>query len=143
MTNIRRRIAEEIGVQPAYVKGLEDHGVCYFTWPESYAAGGQCECCSSILWVDPRESQILSEPKPDGVPEYGDGYRKYYEEKLERFLQSLPPCPACGNKAYDKFINNVSFPRFSDGAEFDDKSGNVELTNVDPKNFEVWWADKV
>lgn len=140
MTSVRRCMAEEVGVQPAYVRGMEKHGLCYFTWPESYSVGGQCKYCNSILWVDPRESSILIESKPEGVPAYGDGYRKYYENKLNRFLESLPLCPVCGNEVHDKFINNIYFPRFSDGTDFDD-SGDIELVNIDPANVEIWWVD--
>jgi hypothetical protein len=141
MVNIRRRLAEDIGIQPAYVEGLEEHGLCYFLWPESSSVGVQCKYCNTILWVDSRENKILSEPKPHDVPEYGDGYRNYHKEKLERFLQSLPSCPDCGKRVYDKFINNVSFPRFSDGLELDDRNGDIELKNVDPGSVEVWWVD--
>ena len=140
MVIFRLCLSEKIGVQPAYVKGMEKRGLCYFTWPESYSVGGQCKFCNTILWIDPRESSILVESKPEGVPECGDGYRKYYKNKIDRFLKSLPSCPVCGRRAHDRFINNVSFPRFSDGTEFDD-SGSVELINKDPASVEVWWVD--
>lgn len=134
-------MANEVGIQPAYVKGMEQHGLCYFTWHDSSAVGAQCNCCNNIVWVNSRTNPILNEQKPDSVPDSGEGYQKYYKNKLKRFLKSLPSCPSCGNIEYDRFINNVSYPRFPDGLQFDDKDGNVELLNADDNKIEIYWLE--
>lgn len=141
MNKFRLRKASEVGVQPAYIKGMEQHGLCYFTWHNSDAVGAQCACCNNIVWVDSRLNEILNEQKPNEIPDSGDGYREYYTNKLDRFLNSLPSCPLCGKTKYDKFINNVSFPRFPDGITFNDELNNIELINEDPDNIEIWWLN--
>jgi len=140
MSNLSLRYADELGIQPAKVKGMEQHGLCFFTWHDSEVAGGQCSCCNTIVWVSPRENPVLSEVRPSSVPSSGDEYRKYFQEKLNRFLLALPPCPSCGETKYDRFINNVSFPRFADGTDFDDSREDIEMINAAPNSVEVWWC---
>lgn len=142
MINLTKRNASDVGVQPAYVKGLEKHGICYFTWPENNAVGGQCESCHTIVWVDPRLDPILNETKPSSVPDSGPDYRNYFIQKIARFLSSLPKCPNCSSPIHDKFINNTSYPRFPDGSVFDNKDGAIELRNVDSEEIKVWWLER-
>ena len=82
MNVFRIRFANEVGIQPAYIKGKEKHGLCYFTWHDSDAVGGQCAECHTIVWVDPRLNAILTEQKPDEVPTSGEGSSKYYENMI-------------------------------------------------------------
>lgn len=139
MSNLILRGADELGIQPAKVKGMEEHGLCYFTWHDSEVVGGQCSCCNTIVWATARTNAILAEVKPNSVPDSGSEYRKYYKGKLDRFLLSLPECPSCSEAKYDRFINNVSFPRFPDGADFDDSEEGIELINIPPNSLKVWW----
>ncbi len=142
MSNIIKRLASDIGVQPAYVVGNEGRGLSFFTWHDSIAIGAQCSNCNIILWLDPRFDGVLSEQKPAEVPSSGEEYRTYFKDKTNRFLKNLPQCPSCGHKSYNKFINNTSHPRYIDGKEFDDKNGEVSLKNEDPCKVLVWWLDQ-
>jgi ribosomal protein S27AE len=117
MTGIIQISAREAGVEPALISDCETHGLVFFTWAEAPVIGAQCGHCHTILWIDPRADRILDEAKPDTVPDHGTGYRLYYEDNLKRFLGSLPPCPNCGKHAFNRFINNVQWCRFSDGTE--------------------------
>ena len=110
--------ASSIGVEPALIRGQEKSGMTYFTWADSPVAGAQCQVCSAVVWVDQRRDPILNEARPAAVPESGPGYTTYYEQKLRRFLAALPACPKCGSMHFDRFINNVNFPRLADGSAF-------------------------
>jgi hypothetical protein len=68
MNNFQIRKAGEVGIQPAYIKGKEKHGLCYFTWHDSEAVGGQCANCNKIIWVSQKQHPILKETKPDETP---------------------------------------------------------------------------
>lgn len=142
MMNLTKKLALDVGIYPAYVKGMEKHGICYFTWPESNVAGGQCKNCHTIIWVDSRKDPILNEAKPSTIPDSGPIYRNYFVEKISRFLNSLPKCPNCSSIAHDKFINNTSYPRFPDGESFDDKEESIELVDLDPEEIKVWWLER-
>ena len=142
MDKIRKRLSSEIGIQPAYVENKIEHGLCYFLWHDSKAVGAQCSYCNSILWLDPLLDEVLNESRPSSVPKSGDGYLKYFNQKIFRFLEKLPRCPSCGKKSYDKFVNNTSYPRYEDGTEFCDNSGDATLINKDPETVKVWWLDR-
>ncbi|WP_448110077.1 hypothetical protein [Luteibacter jiangsuensis] len=129
--------AAKIGVQPALIRGHEDQGLMYFTWADSPVVGAQCANCNAILWVDQRKNVILSENKPDDVPQSGPGYQEYARSKIRRFLAAMPACPYCGHHSFDRFVNNVSFPRFPDGQELGEKISSADVLNADAKNIEV------
>jgi hypothetical protein len=76
-------------------------------------------------------------PSPSGVPESGPGYAAWHQEKLRNFLGSLAPCPVCGGTHYDRFINNVHFPRFSDGAAFIPAQATM-IIPVEAQKVKVW-----
>ncbi|MCW8128707.1 hypothetical protein [Microbulbifer halophilus] len=142
MAELRLRTAGNIGIQPSYIKGMENSGLCYFIWDDDCdVVGGQCSHCNTIIWTSPRSNPILSERKPSNVPDSGKGYRKYYEDNLQRFLDSLPNCPECGKTDHDLFINNTSFPRLKDGTSPDYSQINIELENRDPNSVKVWWLE--
>lgn len=130
-------LATSIGVEPALIRGREDEGLIYFTWADSPAVGGQCANCNGILWVDQRRNLILSEAKPADVPESGLGYREYSEEKIRRFLTSMPSCPHCGQHNFDRFVNNVNYPRFLSGEELGEHVSSADVLKVDTENVEV------
>lgn len=142
MNTLVQKRASDIGVQPAYVSGMEKHGICYFTWPESNAVGGQCQKCNTIIWVNSRLDPILNEAKPRTVPDSGPDYRNYFIQKIARFLDALPQCPNCSSNIHDRFINNTSYPRFPDGHTFDDKDGSVQLINIEPEKIDVWCLER-
>ncbi len=140
MNDYRQVLASEVGVKPAFVDKQKNFGMNYFVWPQDYLVGAQCKNCNVIVWLDPTSNKILSEPKPNEVPASGNSYRSYYEEKISRFLASLPSCPGCGQNVYDRFVNNTSYPRFSDGTEVAEAAG-LSLSEVDPSKVYVWWLD--
>jgi hypothetical protein len=133
--------AKDIGVEPAYIKNLKQHGIIYFTWHHSNAVGAQCGVCHTIVWVDPRNNSVLNEDKPSNVPDSGPGYQAYYQDNIKRFLKSLPPCPKCKQQAYDLFVNNVTYPRFEDGSVLPEDGSKIELLKVDPATVKVWWYE--
>lgn len=139
MRNIEKKLASEVGVQPAYIETMEHHGLCYFVWPESGVVGAQCACCHTIIWTDAMKDPVLGEVKPADIPSCGIEYKKYYDEKIIRFLGSIGVCPVCGNKKFDQYVNNVSFPRYADGTVFDDSSTDLEIIYEMPENIELWW----
>lgn len=143
MSNFSLRYANELGIQPAKIKGMEQHGLCFFIWSDdANVVGAQCSCCNTIVWLNPRENAVLSEVRPNSVRSSGEQYRRYYQDNLNRFLLSIPPCPSCGETKYDRFINNVLFPRFPDGTGFDDSKKDIELINVAPNTVQVWWLEE-
>ena len=141
-SKVIRKLASDIGVQPAYIVDNEGRGLCFFTWHDSVAIGAQCSNCNTILWLDPRFDSVLSEGKPDNISASGKGYNAFFKNKIKRFLKNLPPCPSCLCESYDRFVNNTSYPRYPDGTEFDDNNGKVCLINEDPDKVYVWWLDK-
>lgn len=138
---IRLVAASEIGVEPARIRSHEVDGIIYFTWPDSPAVGAQCGNCHSIVWVDQRLNPILNEARPAEVPESGQGYREYQAGKIRRFLASMPACPHCGGSSFDRFINNVNYPRFSDGKELPDGVSGPDLIKEDAQFFSVYLAE--
>jgi hypothetical protein len=135
--NILRVPASRIGVEPAFIRGFEDRGMVFFTWTESPVVGGQCANCNTILWVYQRRDVILNENPPPEVPESGAGYRKYREQKIFRFLSALPVCPQCGKHCFDRFVNNVSYPRFAAGGEVPEELNGADVLRLDPDDVEV------
>jgi len=140
MNEFSQKLASDVGIQPAYVKSMEKHGLCFFTWHYSDAVGAQCKQCNNIVWVDPIDNGILNEAKPNQIPSSGEEYQKYHKHKIVRFLESLPACPVCNSTEYDKFINNVSYARFSDGTEFENNA-EFELINENPEKVKIWWYE--
>jgi len=137
---LRQRYAKELDISPAFIKGMEQRGLIYFTWEDCPYVGAQCSKCHCIVWTDSRSNPTLTEPKPRGVDDSGPGYTAYYHENMRRFLKSVPKCPSCGASAYDHFINNVQWPRFADGSILSGDPGLVEI-NQDPTKILVWeWA---
>lgn len=126
---------------PAYIEGMEKSGLAYFLWAYSPAAGAQCGLCNAVVWVDVFDNPTLSEKKPEPVPVSGDGYKQYYNQKVQRFLESIPPCPSCGSQKFDRFVNNVNFPRLEDGTVLIDVAPD-SIKNVDPKGVSVWFLSK-
>lgn len=139
--SISRVLAAKIGVEPALIRGHEDQGLIYFTWADSPVVGAQCASCNTILWVNQRRNAILSELKPADIPESGLGYRRYAEEKNRRFLASMPHCPQCGQHNFDRFVNNVNYPRFPGGEELGGNISSADLVKVDPESVEVALLD--
>ncbi|MBP7546525.1 MAG: hypothetical protein KA754_01080 [Corallincola sp.] len=142
MRKLVQRPASSCGIDPSLIKGQQQHGLCYFMWPESNAVGAQCQHCHTIIWTNSRKNPALNAPIPAGTPECGEGYRLFYHEKIKNFLASIPACPNCGKSCHDRFINNVHFPRFEDGTEFDSNNGNVELISLNPQEVTVWWLEE-
>lgn len=139
--SISRVPAAKIGVEPALIRGREDQGLMYFTWADSPVVGAQCATCNTIVWVNPRKDAILNEPKPADVPESGSGYRAYAEEKIRRFLASMPSCPQCGQHRFDRFVNNVNYPRFPSGQELGENVTAADVVKVDAESVEVALLD--
>jgi hypothetical protein len=135
--SISRVLAAKIGVEPALIRGHEDQGFIYFTWADSPVVGAQCANCNAILWVDQRNDEILSESKPPDVPDSGPGYRGYAEGKIRRFLAAMPSCPNCGQLNFDRFVNNVNYPRFPSGEELGENIPSTDVLKVDAENIEV------
>lgn len=138
---IRLVPASEIGVEPARIRAHELDGIIYFTWPESPVVGAQCGGCNSIVWVNQRLNPILNEVKPYEVPESGQGYREYQAAKIQRFLASMPACPQCGSSNFDRFINNVNYPRFPNGKELPEDISSADLMREDDRAIAVYLAE--
>lgn len=138
MSDYTKIKANKIGVLPATIKGQEDHGVIYLTWSDSLGIGAQCSICNTIVWTNGRTHPILAAEKPQNIPASGDDYKAFHASKISSFLASLPKCPTCQNKSFDKFINNTCIPRFSDGEELD-PSLEIELNYLNADNIEVFW----
>jgi hypothetical protein len=136
--SISRVPAVTIGVEPALIRGYEDQGLIYFTWADTPVVGAQCANCHAIVWADQRSNAILSEATPSGVPTSGPGYRAYAEDKIRRFLGSLPSCPHCGQRHFDRFVNNVNYPRFANGGVLRENIARVDVIPVSAEDVEVW-----
>jgi hypothetical protein len=138
MNSLKKISANAVGVIPAYVKGMQKHGFCYFMWETANAVGAQCAKCHAIVWQDPRKNKILNEAKPADVPEYGNKYTVYYQQKIRRFLADQPNCPECGSNEYDRFINNVNFPRYADGTVFTE---DQDVALEEHSEAMIWWQE--
>ncbi len=141
MSEYIKKKASEVGVIPAYISGMEQHGLCFFTWAESLAVGGQCSFCNTIVWTNSRTNAVLGEPRPERVSPSGQDYQKYYVEKVQRFLDSLPACPSCGHAKFDLLINNVHFPRLEDGTPLPKNMTDISLKEADMESARVWWLN--
>ncbi len=64
------------------------------------------------MWITGRNDPILNEELPEYAVNGGPLYRNYIENKTKRFLNSLPSCPHCYQRAYDLFINSIIMPRY-------------------------------
>ncbi|WP_141739047.1 MULTISPECIES: hypothetical protein [Stenotrophomonas] len=133
----KRVSAESVELEVGIVVGYEAKGVLFFPWAETKVVGAQCSICNAIAWVYQRRDPILNEAVPKGVPESGDGYRRYFHEKTSRFLGSIPPCPSCGSSDYDRFVTNFSLPRFLDGTEPPAAPSSANVMRADPSAYEV------
>jgi ribosomal protein S27AE len=137
MTRFIEKKAGDIGIEPAKVVGQERHGLVFLLWAENPHVGAQCSRCHTVVWVNSRNSSVLSAEAPVSVPASGPGYRAFYESKLGSFLRSLPACPSCGSSSYNRFINNVELPRFSDGSEFI-ATETTQTQVCNPQEIKIW-----
>ena len=112
----------------------------YFFWADTPIAGAQCSHCHTILWTNLRTHPILSESVPAQVATHHGEYRRYYEGKIARFLSSMPPCPHCGKRQFDRFINNTQFPRFPSGRDIPEGITSADLIKVDPDSTLVYYV---
>lgn len=133
-----RVTAKFVNVEPSFVRGSESRGMLYTTWSDSPVVGAQCGFCNTIVWVNQREDPILTEAVPAGVPESGDGFRRYADDRTARFLRSLPACPTCGRRNHDLLINNMRIPRFPDGGEPPAGLRGADVTSVDGNDVHVY-----
>ncbi len=141
MSKYQRKLASEVGIQAGYIKDQESCGLNYFTWHSSDTVGAQCSFCNMIVWLDSLENRILSEARPENIPASGNEYRDYYSTKLRKFLKSLPICPSCGKSSFDRFINNVNFPRYLDGTEVDVTKNKESFIRDDSRQHHIWWLE--
>ena len=139
MTRYMHKLACSVGVQPGYIEGQESQGLNYFTWHDSGTVGAQCSVCNTIIWLESIENRILSEARPANIPTSGSEYRDYYKMKLKRFLTSLPNCPSCGESSFDRFINNVNYPRFLDGTEIEAQINKLKFLSDESTQHQIWW----
>ncbi|MCG6036398.1 hypothetical protein [Acinetobacter oleivorans] len=143
MRSLHQVAASQLGIGVWYQKEYEHKGIL-FTPPNQYhsseAVGAQCANCHTILWIIGRNDPILNEDNTS-IPDSGPVYREYYQNKLKRFLKSLPPCPACHQQAYDLFINNLVIPRYQNGDDplVDKDHGINEEMSAKVKDIPVWW----
>ena len=138
MGNLKQISADTVGVIPAYIKGQEEHGLCYFLWEHVYAVGAQCATCHTIIWQNPLTNPVLSETKPTHIADSGPQYTAYYKDTIQRFLKSQPHCPKCGESHFDVFVNNVNFPRFADGTVLDEEQ---EVILDEQPKAQIWWLE--
>ncbi|MBX9346367.1 hypothetical protein ACFFU8_21185 [Chromobacterium piscinae] len=138
---IKEVMASRLGIEPAHIRSYELDGLVYLTWADSLVVGAQCRICYSIIWVDQRVNPVLSEPKPNVVPDYGGGYYEYQKEKVHRFLASMPACPKCGGEDFDRFINNVNYQRFQSGKEFPKGVVSSDLIKEDASAVLVYFVE--
>ncbi len=138
--------ANLIGVIPRFLKNFESHGISYDhnEYHKSEVFGAQCGACHTIVWLTGRNNDpILNEKKPENIPDSGLIYKEYYQDKLQRFLTSLPPCPSCHRQAYDLFVTNITLVRFEDGTPYpvtpEDWKGINEEMSEQVKDRLVWW----
>lgn len=135
--------ASQLGIGVWYQKGYEQKGIL-FTAPNNYhpseALGAQCANCNTIVWLNGRSDPILNE-NDKNIPDSGPVYREYYQNKLKRFLKSLPACPHCHQQIYDLFISNLVIPRYQNGDDpsLDKDLGVNEQMSDKVKDIRVWW----
>ena len=142
MANLKKIMASDVGVRPYQIKGYENLGLLYTISYDAIACGAQCGYCYQILWFNNREMSVLKEKKPDSIPNSGPEYTAYYHNKLKRFMNSLPPCPVCGQRAYDLFVNNRTLVRFEDGTPWPEHEKDEVIIDVDPKTIKIWWYEE-
>ncbi|OTG79137.1 hypothetical protein B9T33_13150 [Acinetobacter sp. ANC 5054] len=133
--------ASEIAVIPYYLKRYQQHGLQYRIneYERAEPLGAQCANCHTIVWITGRNDPILNEDHSN-IPNSGPIYREYYQNKLKRFLRSLPICPQCLHQAFDLFVNNVTFSRFEDGSPFPKEFYGIdEEMSFQVKDKAVWW----
>ncbi len=134
-----KRSAQLLGICVIYLRGMERHGVTYAVDERrSDMVGAQCACCNTVIWANGRADGILNEPLPAGVPEFGADYRAYYQEKVQRFLASMPRCPKCQNHCFDRFVTNVQPPRLEDGTVW---YADGSLASINAPDRDVWIID--
>lgn len=117
MMKLNEVSAYSVGIKVIWIIGRERSGVAFSVdESRSNAVGAQCGNCNTVVWTNVRDNSILGEVVPSDIPAFGMEYKKYYQEKIVRFLRSMPGCPNCGERIFDRFVNNVNAPRFSDGS---------------------------
>lgn len=96
MRTLHQVAASEIAVIPRYLQGYQQHGLQYGTnqYQRAEPLGAQCGNCHTIVWITGRNDPILNEDASH-IPDSGPLYQEYYQNKLKRFLRSLPVCPHC------------------------------------------------
>ena len=145
MKDLVKVSGKDIGVLAYKIEGYEEHGLVFLADRDGDSCGAQCANCNNILWTSVRNNSILSEKKPDTIPNSGTGYRNYVFRKYERFLDSLPACPECQEKHYDVFLTNILypcnmvFPRFEDGYSYPNDNTYPKCINIDTSGYLVWW----
>jgi hypothetical protein len=132
--------ANQANVYPAMINGRSDLGYCYFVWADSGTVGAQCSNCQNIVWVDSRKNKILSELKPDDIPDSGTLYQEYYWGKISRFLSSINDCPDCRESDFDLFVNNTTYSRLKNGEKYNVKY-EESLMFCDREKIKVWWFE--
>ncbi|RYE54378.1 MAG: hypothetical protein EOP48_12450 [Sphingobacteriales bacterium] len=144
MRALHQVAASQLEVGVWYQKGYEQKGIL-FTPPNHHHSsdvfGAQCANCNTIVWIAGRGDPVINEKKPENIPNSGLIYREYHQNKLKRFLWSLPACPHCHQQAYDLFINNVVIPRYQNGDYYslDSDQGANEEMSAQVKDIAVWW----
>lgn len=141
MRELHQVAASEIAVIPYYLNGYQQHGLQYRINQYEIAEplGAQCAYCHTIVWITGRSDPILNEDDSN-IPDSGPVYREYYQNKLKRFLRSLPACPHCHKPAYDLFINNITLKRFEDGSPFPNEFYGIdEEMSAKVKDKAIWW----
>lgn len=142
MRALHQVAANEIAVIPYYLKGYQQHGLQYRIneYERAEPLGAQCANCHTIVWITGRSDPILNEKLPEYAVNGGPVYREYYQNKLKRFLRSLPACPHCHQQAYDLFITNITLKRFEDGSPFPNEFHGIdEEMSSQVKDKAVWW----
>lgn len=138
MRHLVKRLAKKVEVSPAYLKGGEERGLFFCGELHSEYIGGQCAHCNTIIWVANRSDPILSAPPPADMQDAGPEWTQYFYARHNRFLKSLPSCPECGRRHYDRFIWGGTWARFADGSEFDVNTMVERLVELDPSTVDVW-----
>lgn len=137
---LKQCTASELQLMPALIQGHEQRGLMFFMEDDCPVVGAQCADCHCVVWVDARSDPILNERRPLGVPDHGPLYSRYYAENLRRFLAAMPSCPDCGAAHFDRFVNNLRWPRFRDGTLLPESGPCVVLAQA-PASVWVWQVD--
>lgn len=131
-------VASSLNIRPNSYLADPSLGIIYMSHGSGYL-GAQCAHCHNIVWINPTRNDVLQEEPPEGVPDYGEGWKDYKKDRDQRFLQSLPSCPECGTNSYDEMITNVTLGRWSNGCEFSwDNLDKEQLKPLDPEKTLVW-----